>query len=339
MLLTDILWGEPSHLWRLTRQMGITTVVALLDGGEQDQRMFASVGKPSAAVGTGGDAPWGEPALRRLVDRFDEHGFDVSVIEDTPPLDLARLGLPGRDEQIDNLITQVRAMGRVGIPTLCYNWMALSSWARTSVVVPSRGGAFVTGYDESLAGELAPLAANGELTPEQLWSGLEYMLDAVVPVAEESGVRLALHPDDPPRSVVRGVPRIFGEVAAFERLLELAPSHANAITLCQGNFALMTDDLPSTIAQFLRQDAVAFVHFRDVRGTADSFVETFHDDGQTDLVECMRVYAEHGYTGPVRADHVPTMDGESNRHPGYETLGRLYANGYIRGLINSAYRS
>jgi mannonate dehydratase len=184
--------------------------------------------------------------------------------------------------------------------------------------------------------------APGEVTEEQLWSALKYFLDAVVPVAEESGVRLGLHPDDPPRPRDRNLPRIIRSVAAYRRLLDLHPSPSNGITFCQGNWALMPEvtagetDLPTLIRE-LAADHIAFVHFRDVRGTVEDFRETFHDEGQTDLPECMRAYAERAFAGPMRPDHVPTMHGESNRRPGYETLGRLFALGYIRGLEQAAY--
>ena len=170
------------------------------------------------------------------------------------------------------------------------------------------------------------------MTEDGLWAALAYFLDAVVPEAEAAGVRLAMHPDDPPLRIVRGVPRVMSSVDGFRRLLRLHPSPANAITLCQGNFALMTDDLVSVIEEFGARDSIAFVHFRDVRGTADAFAETFHDDGQTDLRACLRAYAAAGVSAAMRPDHVPTMAGESNEIPGYGTLGRLFALGYIRGL-------
>ena len=154
-----------------------------------------------------------------------------------------------------------------------------------------------------------------------------------------SGVRLGMHPDDPPRSMVRNVPRIMRSADAFRRLLSLRPSLSNAITFCQGNFALMDEDLPSLIREFGAGDSIAFVHFRDVRGTADNFVETFHDEGQTDMPACMSAYAEMDFSGPMRPDHVPTMYGESNDRPAYGMLGRLFAIGYIRGLEQSAWSS
>jgi mannonate dehydratase len=259
----------------------------------------------------------------------------LSAIEDTAPMDNVRLGRPGRDAEIERIITQIRAMGELEIPVLCYNWMALSSWARTDIAIPARGGALVTGFNLQESEQLGKLIEPGELTAEQLWEALAYFLDAVLPEAKAAGVRLALHPDDPPISMVRNIPRIMSSLDAYRRLLELSDSRSNAITFCQGNFALMTDDLPSAVREF--GDAIAFVHFRDVRGNAQGFHETFHDNGQTDMVACMRAYQEIGFSGPMRSDHVPTMYGEANDRPGYGVLGRLFALGYIRGLLHATY--
>jgi mannonate dehydratase len=335
--LSEMLAPRPeSPLWPLLKQCGVRHVVALLRNAEQEQRMFASVGGRGAGA-SGDEVPWEEEAIRQDIETFAEHGFDVVAIEDTAPMDMARLGLPGRDEQIEHVQQQIRAMGRLGIPVLCYNWMAISSWTRTDIAVESRGGALVTGFREAATTQLPPLAAAGEVTTEQLWNALEYFLHAVVPVAEEAGVRLGMHPDDPPLDAVRGVPRIMSSVDAFRRLLSIYPSPNNGVTFCQGNFALMSNDLPGLIREFGAQDVIQFVHLRDVRGNVHDFVETFHDDGQNDLAACMRAYAEVGFSGPVRPDHVPTMYGESNARPGYETLGRLFANGYTRGLAEAAY--
>lgn len=330
MKLTELVQSRPDPLWTLMKQCGVDDAVALLDGAEQETRWLRAAGAPPPTFTD--ERPWGEPAIRTLQERLADHGLRMAAIEDTPPLDAVRLGLPGRDEQISHVIEQVRAMGRLGVPVLCYNWMAVTSWARTDVAVRIRGGALSTAYSHEGDEALPPLVEPGSITEEQLWDGLAYFLDAVVPEAEQAGVRLALHPDDPPRTSSRGVPRIIRSVDTFRRVLDLHPSPANAITLCQGNVALMTDDLPAVIRELGRRDAIAFVHFRDVRGTVDDFVETFHDDGQTDLDACVEAYAEVGFDGPLRPDHVPTMAGEVNHRPGYATLGRLFALGYITAL-------
>jgi mannonate dehydratase len=331
----------PRELWPLLKQVGVDEVVSLLDAGEQRLRWLRqasqSVDRPAPPAGAAGGHAWSRGALERLKERYEEAGFRLVAIEDTPPMDAIRLGRPGREEQLDMFCEQVVAMGAVGVPVLCYNWIAVDSWARTAVAVPTRGGALVTGYDHA---EMlrAPIPPEADLaTEERLWDTFEYFLRRVVPVAEKAGVRLALHPDDPPVSPVRGIGRIMRSIDAFQRVVDLVPSDCNGITLCQGNFALMTDDLPATIRHFGGQGKIHFVHFRDVRGSAESFVETFHDDGPTDMLACLRAYADVGYDGVQRPDHVPTLAGESNDRPGYASLGRLYAVGYVTGLREAVY--
>ena len=168
--------------------------------------------------------PMGATCLEKAPRPIPRYGLEVVVIEDTAPMDDVRLGRPGRDEQIEWFCTQLKAMGELGIPTLCYNWVAITSWARTSISVPLRGGALSSGYDDEVMRQAPPLVEPGSITHEQLWEAYEYFLRAVVPVAEEAGVRLSLHPDDPPISAVRGVPRIMGSPEAFERVLALVPS-------------------------------------------------------------------------------------------------------------------
>ena len=335
--LSEMLAPRVEPLWKLVKQCGVDTVVATLNGGEQDQRMFASVGANGKGMRENADIPWSEAAIARDQRMFADHGLTVLAIEDTPPMDKIRLGLDGRDEQIDGVITQLRAMGKLGIPTLCYNWMAISSWSRTSSDTLGRGGARVTSFRASDAEALPPLAREGEVTEDQLWSALKYFLDAVIPEAESAGVRMGMHPDDPPRMMGRNVPHIMRSADAYRRLMAMNSSPSNAITFCQGNFALMDEDVPSLIREFGSRDQIAFVHFRDVVGTPDDFVEVFHDEGQTDLPECMRAYADIDFSGPMRSDHVPTMAGESNDRPAYGTLGRLFAIGYIRGLEQAVF--
>lgn len=341
--LVDLLDPKPGPLWTLVRQAGVTDVVTVMEGAEQQSRWLSSRGSQSAVppplTGRASeDPPWSSSRLAQLQAEFAEHGLRLAGIEDTPPLDLVRLGLPGRDEQIDQLLTQIRAMGHLEIPVLCYNWSALTSWSRTDVAVALRGGALGTGFSMQEMRLADPLPGSENYSAEQLWAGLEYFLSAVVPVAEDSGVALAMHPDDPPVAEIRGVPRIMNSLDSFRRLLDSHVSAANGMTLCQGNFALLTDDLPMMIREFGRQNRIKFVHFRDVSGTPEHFYETFHDDGPTDMYACMVAYEDVGFDGPMRPDHVATLAGETNARPGYETLGRLLAFGYITGLREAAHR-
>lgn len=277
---------------------------------------------------------WNYIPLLRFKQHFAAAGLNLSVIESIPISDRIKLGLPGRDEDLDHFCQSLRNMGAAGIPILCYNWMSVFGWFRTSFNLRSRGEALVSGFDNDLVKD-GPPAYEEEVTEERLWDSLDYFLKAVVPVAEEAGVRLAMHPDDPPMSPVRGVGRIMTSVDNFQRLIDLYPSPNNGITFCQGNFAAMGADIPAAIRQFGEQDRIFFVHFRDVHGTVPKFVESFHDDGDNDMVAAMRAYVDVGFDGPMRPDHTPTLEGENNDFPGYMLYGRLHAIGYMKGLLQA----
>jgi mannonate dehydratase len=268
-----------------------------------------------------------------MKDTYEEHGFTLEVVEARPPLNLAKRGLPGRDAEIDATCQLVENLGKLGVPVWCYEWMADFNWLRTTLDTPSRGGSVVTSFDRR---DLPPGEVEaGPVTEDELWTNLEYFLDRVLPVAEKAGVKLSMHPDDPPLSPIRGVGRIMRSLDNYRRLVDMRPSPMNTITLCQGNFTLMTDDLPAAIRSF--GDKISFVHFRDVRGTPEKFEETWHDAGKTDMLACMKAYRDIGFDGVLRPDHVPTVEGDSNANAGYSAFGRLYAIGYIRGLREAVY--
>jgi mannonate dehydratase len=319
--IAEYLPTTPSPLWKLSKQAGVN---------------YAVGGLPFDESTNGKDAPWDYLPLLRLKQRYESEGFKLSVIEARPPLNKAKRGLPGRDEEIATVCTLIENMGRLGIPVWCYEWMTDFNWVRTGTSTLSRGGSVVTSFDNALMKD-APPTENGPISEEKLWETIEYFLKKVLPVAEKWNVKLAMHPDDPPLSPIRGVGRIMRSIENFQRLLDLVPSPMNGITMCQGNFTLMTDDLPGVIRKFGKQGKIFFVHFRDVRGTPEKFEETWHDEGKTDMLACLKAYKEIDFEGVLRPDHVPTVEGDSNDNAGYSSFGRLFAIGYIRGLWQAVY--
>ena len=314
-----ILPPTPDDRWHLARQMGVEdAVIHPLEIGDDKTH-------------------WSFDDLHGLSTWLEEVGLRFSVLEGSIPLtDRIRFGLDGRDADLEVFIEFLKNCGRAGIPTVCYDWMGGVRWARTGAHITSRGGSYVTGYDHAVEGNGPPLAET--VTRNDVWEALEYFLERVTPVAEEAGVKLGLHPDDPPRETVRDIPRIVNSPAAYQRVLDIYDSPYNGITFCQGNFAAMGVDIPETIERF--GDRINFIHFRDVEGDADAFVETWHDDGPTDMLAAMEAYERYVDDDVViRPDHVPTMAGEDNSNPGYHTKGRLFAIGYMRGLQEAVHRS
>jgi len=315
--IAEFIDPTPSPLWKLAQQAGVNIAV----GGLPPEDLLQ------------GEKPWQLGPLTRMKDRYEKGGFRLAVIEARPPLNRAKRALPGRDEEIDTVCELLTNMGKLGIPVWCYEWMTDFNWVRTNLATPSRGGSVVTSFDYAdLTSEPTEF---GSISEEALWENLGYFLERVLPVAEKAGVKLSMHPDDPPMSPLRGVGRIMRSIDNYQRLIDLKKSPANTITLCQGNFTLMTDDLPGAIRKF--RDKITFVHFRDVRGTPSKFEETWHDAGKTDMLACMKAYRDIGFSGVLRPDHVPTVEGDSNANAGYSSFGRLYAIGYIRGLREAVY--
>jgi mannonate dehydratase len=199
--------------------------------------------------------------------------------------------------------------------------------------VPTRGGALTNRF-ELAALDPALVPAADRVSEERLWENYTYFLEAVLPAAEAAGVTMALHPDDPPLSPLRGVGRIFTAPAAFARAMALSDSPAHRITFCQANFLAMGADLTATARRFAPR--IAFVHFRDIEGTAADFTEVFHDAGPTDMAAMLRLYHEIGFRGPIRVDHVPALSGEEDMPHGYAYFGRLFAIGYMKGILDAA---
>ncbi|HEV8132313.1 MAG TPA: mannonate dehydratase [Acidobacteriota bacterium] len=271
--------------------------------------------------------------LTKIKADFNAAGLAIAGVESHPvPAEKIKLGLPGRDEEIENYRAAIEALAKVEIPMVCYNFMAGLGWYRTNVNVVERGGALVSEFDNRVA-QNQGLTKWGEVGEEKIWQNIEYFLKAVIPIAEKAGVQMALHPDDPPISPLRGIRRILTSAANYRRVLKIVPSPVNGITFCQANFKAMGEDIEALAREWCSQKKIFFVHFRDIEGNREHFRETFHDNGPTDMVRMLQVYHECGFAGPIRPDHAPTMEGESNDNPGYAMLGKLFAIGYMKGIM------
>ena len=317
MIVAEYLPSRSHILWQLSLQIGIRHAIV---SAKQER--------------TGLGPPWEIEALRQLQRSFAAGGLKIHGLEgDQFDMNRIKLGLAGRDEDIEHFCQMLCNMGELGIPLLCYNFMAQIGWFRSKSDVAARGGALVSRFD--LKEMPAGLTEAGEVPLEKMWDNFRYFIQHVMPVAEKAGIQMALHPDDPPLPVLRGIGRLFGTPESFERAYSLAPSPSNGVTFCRANFKLMGADLVKWTRHFAKQKRLFFLHLRDVRGTAECFEEVFHDQAAAELIETLKECRDAGFDGPLRCDHVPTLAGEANDQPGYGTLGRLFADGYIMGLMDA----
>jgi len=277
-----------------------------------------------------------EAAMRQHKEEWADAGFSVPVYETMTPVraEHIRRGTEGRDEELRNYIAAIEAMGRAGIPVLCYN---LGKGGSRTDWVPMRGGAISSQFDYAQSNQ-QPREDDGEVqTEEELWDNLTWLLERIVPVAEKAGVKMGYHPNDPPISPYQGSAQIMVSGDAYRRLIDIAPSPSNGITFCQGNFKAMGEDIYSLAREFTEQGKVHFIHFRDVEGTAGTrFTETFHDDGPTDMSRMLEIYSKAGFDGAIRPDHAPAMGSEDPATTrGYGVLGKIFAFGFMIGAMQS----
>jgi mannonate dehydratase len=297
---------------------------------------------------------WSLSELVALREEVERHGLVLEGIENVPndQFDEVRRGGPGRDEQLERFLVTVRNLAAAGIPVLGYNFLVTYVW-RTDVAAEGRGGARVTAFDLASAGEanalgsykLVPAAQVREpVSAEQLWDAYAYFLDAVLPVAEEVGLRLALHPDDPPVEVpLGGAERIFTSPAALRRAMDMAKgSPASGVDLCLGTVSSMGGEaaVEEAIDLLSPDGRIYYVHFRDVQGWVPSFKECFLGEGNYRPASVMRRLAASGFRGFIIDDHVPAMVLDEDTWVGVSTSaycsrGRAWAMGYLQGLLEA----
>jgi mannonate dehydratase len=333
--------------FRFARQAGCTHVVAHMVDYFQDCRIHGTDGEGRTwGVTRNQGKLWTLEELQGLKAAINAEGLELEAIENFDPSHWSDVLLDGprRNEQIEGIKTTIRRLGQAGIAVMGYNFSIAGVWGHVEGPF-ARGGAVSVGflgpegpretpipkgqvwnmiYDpESSAGDI------GTVTSEQLWSRLKGFLEEVVPVAEEAGVRLALHPDDPPMPALRGTARLVYQPQLYQRVLDLKPSASNGLEFCIGSIAEMAEgDVYDAIDTYSRQDAIAYIHFRNVRGKVPSYREVFIDEGDVDMVRVLRILHHNGYEGLLIPDHTPQMTCAAPWH-----AGMAYALGYMRAAL------
>jgi mannonate dehydratase len=281
-----------------------------------------------------GDARWEYEDLAAIKKQADDADLHLMSLENVPVpfYDKVMLGLPGRDEQIEHMSATVRNMGKAGIPILGYHWMPNSVW-RTPEPATLRGGARATRFNQE---EHDPdqLTHDRVFTAEEMWANYEYYLERLLPVAEEAGVTLALHPDDPPVPSLGGIARLFCDFDGFKRAIDRFDSPNHGLDFCMGCWSEMGghEKVMEGIRHFVGRKRIVYIHFRDVIGSPDNFHECFIDEGQVDTFEVVKTLKELDFDGFMITDHVPHVVGDS----AWGHRGRAHAIGFMQALIQVA---
>lgn len=281
-----------------------------------------------------GDDEWSYRELVQLRNRVEDYGLRLNAIENFPIRFYSDVMLAGekRDEQLDHLKNTVEKMGDAGIPILGYHWGPSGVW-RTSTSRRVRGGARSTGFTRrEIEGQ--PLTHDRAYSEEEIWENYRVFLEEILPVAEEAGVKLALHPNDPPVEEVGGIPFIFRNLESFERAMDMVPSKNHGLELCLGTWSEMGEDVVDVVEHFGRRNEIFYVHFRNVRGSVPEFTETFIDDGDFDPHRVLEALYNVGFSGMVIPDHVPEVIGDTD----WKHRARGHAVGYLQGLLRSIER-
>jgi mannonate dehydratase len=340
------------------RQAGCThLVVHLVDYFNQaksNPRSNQPTGGKYDPWGVAGDPQklWTVDELKQLRRQIEDAGLTLAAIENLDPAHWHDILLDGpqRPQQIEKVKTIIRRMGEAGIPVLGYNFSLAGVCGRVST--PSgRGGALTVGMDGPAEDVPVPNgmiwnmiydanAPTGTLRPishEELWRRLQRFLEDVVPTAEQSGVRLAAHPDDPPMSTMRGQPRLVFQPHMYQRLLDLVPSPSNALELCVGTIAEMTEgDAHEAVDRYSRQGKIAYLHLRNVTGKVPHYRETFIDEGDVDMIRILSILERNHFDGVIIPDHTPQMSCAAPWHAGMaHTLGFILAVRAMLDTLNS----
>jgi len=291
---------------------------------------------PSADRGPQSDAPitpWKTAELKRIKDYLAERELSAEMVH------LGKFwrvlhGRPDADREIAHIQESIRAVGEAGIPVIEYNFTPLRASEGYDRSETGPGGMGLRDYDSARTDGLPPLDNVGEHTAEQMWERLEDFLKAVIPVAEEAGVRMAMHPNDPPIPLFRGAAQPVRTIDDQKRFLAIVDSPANGLTLDTGVTTEMGEDAAAAIRLFGGQDRINHVHFRNVRVETPyyKYTEVPHPDGDCDMLACMQAFQEVGYRYLIIPDHTPEFTDDTLG----SQIGWAHAIGYMRALRHGA---
>jgi len=336
--------------YRFARQCGCTHVVAHLVDYFKSSHSNQPGDQPcgdDTGWGLAGDPDklWTYEELAALRQEINDAGLELEAIENFDPAHWhdVLLNGPKKAAQLENIKTIIRNLGRAGIPIMGYNFSIAGVAGRVKGPF-ARGEAEAVGmdgpFDKPMPNGMVwnmvydRNAAPGTIdsaTSEQLWQRLKDFLDAVIPVAEEVGVTLAAHPDDPPMPTIRGQPRLVYQPRLYQKLIDLKPSPYNALEFCVGTLAEMTEgNIYDVVDENSRQGKLAYVHLRNVRDKVPHYKETFIDDGAVDILRVLRILKQNRFEGVIIPDHAPQMTCAAPWHS-----GMAYALGFLRAGINA----
>ncbi len=327
--------------------------------GEDDKVSLTQIRQVPGVTGVVSSIPmnagkaWPLKKIKELKNNIIAYGLDFEVIESVPVHEDIKLGLPSRDRYIENYRKTLRILSKVGIQVVCYNFMPVYDWTRTDTCYELPDGSRTLAYDENIIRELDPLKDDlilpawdvsydrkkllrqyQDILEQDLWKNLSYFIKNVIEVADEVGIKMAIHPDDPPWPVF-GLPRIVTNREDLERVIGLADSQNNGITLCTGSLgADPKNDIPEIITHFGKKGRIHFAHVRNIKITGyKSFEETSHrsEDGSLDMYEVMKAFYDIGFCGYIRPDHGRRIWGEKGL-PGYGLYDRALGATYLNGI-------
>jgi len=309
---------------------------------ETGMRRVKQLGVNHVAMG-GPEIPWEESQIRALVDRLKSGGLTLGNLM-IGGFTNTLYGKPGRDEEIQKVQQSIRATGAAGVPVVEYNFYA-HRLVEGYYAQHGRAGAGLTAFDYARVKDLPPLPDEGAHNLEEMWGNITYFLKAVVPVAEQSGVRLALHPNDPPAPLSRGSEQIMGNLAGWKRLIEIVPSKANGITFDCGVTRELGEDPVEVCRYFGSRDRINHVHFRNVRVETprQKYTEVFLDEGQVDMFAVMKELTRQKYPRLIYPEHPRGLEadreisGFKSHYPGGGSyIGYAYNVGYTRAMLQAA---